>query len=72
MKLPVKDHRFDPDRCALIRWKSMYIDTEWDPTVPHSGDRAFWCQNTQKCIGPDGNLVDDYECNETRPCFKTL
>jgi hypothetical protein len=62
----------DEDRCADLRWKGMYIDTIWDPTVPRSNDRAFWCHQTQTCIGPDGKLVDDYECNETRKCYTAL
>jgi hypothetical protein len=62
----------DDDRCDLLRWKGLYIDTVWDPSVPHSGDNLFWCHTTQKCTGPDGKLVDDYECNETRNCFKPL
>ncbi len=45
-------------------------EAEWDPTVPHSGDRLFWCHKTQQCLGPDGKLLDDYECNPARPCNK--
>jgi hypothetical protein len=62
----------DEDRCDLLRWKGMYIEVEWDPKVPHSGDRLFWCHKTQQCVGPDGKIVDDYECNETRVCYKAL
>ncbi len=62
--------KLDDDRCDLLRWKGMYIEAEWDPNVPHSGDRAFWCLKTQQCLGPDGKLVDDYECNPARPCYK--
>jgi hypothetical protein len=62
--------QLDDDRCESLRWKGMYIEAEWDPTVPHSGDRLFWCQHTQQCLGPDGKLVDDYECNPARRCYK--
>lgn len=62
--------RIDDDRCDRLRWKGMYIEAEWDPTVPHSGDRLFWCHKTQQCLGPDGKLVDDYECNPARKCYK--
>jgi hypothetical protein len=63
----------DEDRCDFLRWKGMFIDSEWDPKiVPHSGDRLFWCQKTQQCLGPDGKVADDYECNETRGCYKPL
>jgi hypothetical protein len=51
----------------------MYIPVEHDDKVrPHSGDRLFWCHQTQQCIGPDGKIADDYECNETRPCYEAL
>ena len=50
----------------------MYIEAEWDPTLPHSGDRLFWCHRTQNCVGPDGKIADDYECIETRSCYKPL
>jgi hypothetical protein len=63
----------DDDRCDFLRWKGMFIDSEWDAKiVPHSGDRLFWCQKTQQCLGPDGKVADDYECNETRGCYKPL
>ena len=29
------------DRCANLRWKGLFIEAEWDPTVPHGNDRAF-------------------------------
>ena len=62
--------RIDDDRCDDLRWKGMDIEAEWDPTIPHSGDRLFWCHKTQQCLGPDGKLVDDYECNPARRCYK--
>ena len=61
--------RIDDDRCQNLRWKGMYIASEVDPNVGHSNDRLFWCHKTTNCIGPDSKLVDDYECNETRPCY---
>ena len=63
--------KVDDDRCDNLRWKGMFIDTEWDPST-QSGDRLFWCQKTQNCLGPDGRIVDDYDCNETRGCYKAL
>lgn len=62
----------DDDRCHNLCWKGMYIEAEWDPTVPHGNDRLFWCHRTMQPVGPDGKLVDDYECNETRNCYKPL
>ena len=62
--------RIDDDRCDNLRWKGMYVEAEWDPSVPHSGDGLFWCHKTQQCVGPDGKPVDDYECNPARKCYK--
>ncbi len=63
----------DDDRCQSLRWKGLFIQSEWDTSeLPHSGDRLFWCHQTQQCLGPDGKVADDYECNETRPCYKPL
>ena len=64
--------RPDEDRCAFLRWKGIYIGVEWDTSVQYSNDRAFWCQKTQVCLGPDSKLVDDYECHEGRNCFQAL
>ena len=50
----------------------MFIDAEWDPTVPHGNDRLFWCHKTQNCLGPDDKAVDEYECNEGRGCYRPL
>jgi hypothetical protein len=62
--------RIDDDRCDNLRWKGLYINADWDDSIPHSGDRLFWCHKTQQCLGPDGKLVDDYECNPARNCYK--
>jgi hypothetical protein len=64
--------RIDTDRCQNLRWKGMYVLSEVDPLVGHSNDGLFWCHNTSNCIGPDGKIVDDYECNETRECYRAL
>ena len=60
------------ERCEFLRSKSMFVDAEPNPTVPDSGDRLFWCHKTQTCLGPDGKIADDYECNECRACYKAL
>ena len=64
--------RIDEDRCGHLRWKGMFIDAEWDPTVQRCNDRAFWCRLSQLPVGPDGKPVDEYECNETRKCYEEL
>jgi hypothetical protein len=65
-------HPLDDDRCRCLRWKGMYIPSEWDESLPHSGDRLFWCNETQQVLGPDNKLADEYECNETRSCYQAL
>ena len=69
---PPGQTNIDDDRCHFLRWKGMFIEAVWDPTVPRSNDRAFWCHKTQTCLGPDGKLADEYECNEARGCYKPL
>jgi hypothetical protein len=65
-------NRIGDDRCQYLRWKGMFIETTWDPTVPHGYDRSFWCSRTMINIGPDNIVADEYECNETRKCYDAL
>jgi hypothetical protein len=69
---PSRPSRIDDDRCQNLRWKGLYLSAEWDYSVSGSGDRLYWCHRTQQCLGPDGKVVDDYECNETRACYRAL
>lgn len=62
----------DHNRCANLRWKGMFIDAEWDPTVQRGNDRLFWCVHTQNCLGPDGKLAADDECSKDRGCYEAL
>jgi hypothetical protein len=59
-------------RCEKLRWKGLFIEAEWDPTVQHSNDPIFWCQHTLKCLGPDGKAVDEFECSPARGCYEEL
>jgi hypothetical protein len=61
-------------RCEGLRWKGMYIEAEGeeDPTVPNSNTRIYWCVYSQKCLGPDGDVVDESTCTASRSCFKLL
>ncbi|MBI1786731.1 MAG: hypothetical protein HYR60_04145 [Acidobacteria bacterium] len=59
------------DRCSFLYWKGLFIEAEWDPSVPRS-ERIFWCQKTYNCLGPDGKVVDEYECSPARGCYKGL
>ena len=62
------------NRCAWLRWKGLYIQVEpvqqgyEDP----SQDSAMWCQHTYKPVGPDGKVVDDFECSPARTCYEQL
>lgn len=60
------------NRCANLRWKGMYIETSYDPNDNYSNDSAMWCQHTFKCVGPDGKVVDDFECSPARECYERL
>ena len=60
------------ERCGNIRWKGMFIDAEWDPTVQQSNDRIYWCVQTQNVFGPDGQIVDEDTCNTTRSCYQGI
>lgn len=60
------------ERCENLRWKGLYIDEDSDPAIQHGDDRIFWCVKTQLGLGPDGKLVDCYECSAGRGCYKAL
>ena len=58
-------------RCEKLRWKGMFVQSVCeDPTVQRSDDRAFWCQHSFKCLGPDGQAVGEEECVPGRTCFE--
>ena len=60
------------NRCEKLRWKGMFIDAEWDPTIQHTGGSGFWCQHTLTCLGPDGKVADEFECTPARGCYEEL
>jgi hypothetical protein len=60
------------NRCANLRWKGLYIDSTCDPENHYSNDSAMWCLQTSKCVGPDGKVVDDFECSPARTCYEQL
>ena len=64
--------RVSARRCEKLRWKGMYVEAPWDPTVQRSNDQAFWCQHTFKPLGPDGKIVDEFECSPARKCYEDL
>jgi hypothetical protein len=60
------------NRCALLRWKGLYIDAQVDPQENYSNDSALWCQHTYTCLGPDNKVVDEFECSPARDCYEKL
>jgi hypothetical protein len=62
---------YEEDRCSNLRWKGLFLHTP-DVSEEQNQDHIYWCHSTQGCLGPDGKAVDDYECNESRGCYKQL
>jgi hypothetical protein len=62
------------NRCAYLRWKGLYVDAEVvdETQEDYSHDTALWCQHTYKCLGPDGQVVDEFECSPARTCYVQL
>ena len=60
------------NRCEKLRWKGLYIEAVEDPSIAPNNDRSFWCQHTWNCVGPDGQLVDEFECSPARNCYEQL
>ena len=60
------------ERCVNLRWKGLFIDETSDPAIQGGDERIFWCLKTQLNLGPDGQLVDCYECSPCRNCYKPL
>ena len=59
-------------RCANLRWKSLFLDAEPDPTVPCVEEPICWCVRTQNCLGPDGQVADQSACNTNRSCYEQV
>jgi len=55
--------------CNCVRWKSMYYQSERDPSVPPSNEDNYWCALTLRVMGPDGQLVNLENCKAGRTCF---
>jgi hypothetical protein len=67
--------RFDvtqPNLCPHLRWKSMFVGVEHDPTVPPSNSGHFWCVYTHTCLGPDREVAEPGNCTSPeRGCYRT-
>jgi hypothetical protein len=58
------------ERCENLRWKGLLVDS--DAALASGEGHIFWCMKTQLGLGPDGKVVDNQECNPSRPCYKAL
>lgn len=50
----------------------MFIDVQSDPTASESREHIYWCLQTQNCLGPDGQVVDEETCNQYRSCYQQM
>ena len=64
--LPILGH----ERCRFLTHKEMFYETGREPSGRRSGSELFWCSQTQTCLGPDGQMVDDRACSPGRACYE--
>lgn len=65
--------RVERERCEFIRWKGLFVDVQRAPTEPDSTEpHIYWCVQTQNCLGPDGQVVDEDICSSLRTCYRAL
>ena len=58
--------------CRRLRWKEMFVDAEAYSHPAQSGSGIYWCNHTQNCLGPDGELAEVESCKPGRSCFEEL
>jgi hypothetical protein len=56
--------------CRRLRCKEMFVDTGVAFHPAHSGSGIYWCNHTQNCLGPDGEVADVESCKPGRACFE--
>jgi hypothetical protein len=65
----------DQPRCINLCCKSMMVygeDFKEDPEF-QAGMASFWCTQTSKCAGPDGEYVTLDMCsNPERECYRAF
>ena len=72
MELPGMNSKASRNRCSNLRWKGLYIEAERNPAEDTSDDNSLWCLQTFTCLGPDGKIVDHFECAPSRKCYDQL
>ena len=55
--------------CRCLMSKARLLNLQFDPTVPPSNDRSYWCVHTQSVIGPDGAVAEPEACQSGRSCY---
>jgi hypothetical protein len=58
--------------CRRLRCKEMFVDTGLPFHPAQSASGAYWCNSTQNCLGPDGEVVDVESCKPGRACYEAL
>jgi hypothetical protein len=58
--------------CRRLRTKTMFYQSEPDPSVPPSNDNSFWCTHSMNCMGPDGDVAEPESCRPGRGCFESV
>jgi len=60
--------------CKHLRTKKMYLPAEaadvFEELNEHHAEPFFWCNCTQRPIGPDDNPAHPRACLLTRTCFE--
>ena len=58
-------------RCRGLLSKGLYINAGLPPGEEIVGDGNFWCGQTQTTYGPDDQLCDGEQCQNTaRSCYE--
>jgi hypothetical protein len=55
--------------CRCLMSKAKLLNLAYDPTVPASNDRSYWCVHTQSVIGSDGAVAEPESCKLGRSCY---
>jgi hypothetical protein len=56
--------------CRRLRCKEMFVEIETPLHPAQSGSGIYWCNHTQNCLGPDGEVADVENCKPGRTCYE--
>ena len=61
----------EPSFCRHLKSKDLYLNVPFHPSgFEESEGTPCWCNKTQQCLGPDGDLVDRTACRAGRDCYE--